>query len=144
MVQLRVLWIEDKQDNIKRYVQLLSEKGVDVITACNGEEAIEKIEKAQQEKQLYDVILLDIMMPRGEGQKIDPSVSQETMGEEVLRQMGLFNLDIPVVVVTAVADHELTNRISREHSNVTDVLKKPIKMKELREAINHVLPGQGA
>ena len=139
MDSLRILWIEDKYLDIKRFVELLRRKGADVQVAGSGEAALKMLQKARVEGEAYHAVLLDIMLPKGEGQRIADSVKDELMGEEVLRQMEGARIRTPVVGVTAVADDELYGRIRKEYDFVVDVLKKPIKMPELEEAISRAV-----
>ncbi len=85
--------VED-DDSIREVVQqVLESEGFEVLTACNGKEAISTLERIEQ----TCLILLDLMMP-------------EMNGWEFLehRKQSFFIQQLPVVVVSAVPEkHEL-------------------------------------
>ncbi len=59
----RVLIVEDDQFIRELYVEVLTEAGFVTSFVTNGEEALNKIEESGP----YDVILLDVMMPKRDG-----------------------------------------------------------------------------
>ncbi len=139
---MRILWIEDKEHHIKRFVELLRADGDEVTLAASGEATLEAVEEAKQKSEPYDVVLLDVMMPKGEGKRIDPTVRPELMGEEVLRQMARPEIRWPVVGISAIVDQEFRNRVCDKYDFVKEFLKKPIKMDELRNAISKAVKTQ--
>jgi CheY-like chemotaxis protein len=131
----RVLWIEDKLEQIRGFVDILnSDHSVKV--AKTAEAALTEIQEALDEDRPYDVVILDIMLPSGEGDRIDSDMRPELMGEEILRWMRRNEACWPVIGVSAVADQQLRDRICKEFGFVVDVLKKPVKMDELETAIS--------
>ncbi len=58
----RALVVDDDEPIRTMLAEVVSRQGVEVDTACDGVEAIERIDR-----QHYDVILLDLMMPRVDG-----------------------------------------------------------------------------
>ena len=78
----RILWVDDQIDLLRSHVIFLTEKGYDVSTVTNGEDAIEEVKQSN-----YDLIFLDEMMP-GLG------------GLETLQQIKEIKPNIPVVMVT--------------------------------------------
>lgn len=58
----KILLIDDDQDTLDIYFELLTNEGFSVDTARDGEEGFIKISKGG-----YDLILLDIMMPKIDG-----------------------------------------------------------------------------
>lgn len=59
----RILIVEDDQYIRELYEEVLAEAGFLVSSVTNGEEALNKVEESGP----YDVILLDIMMPKRDG-----------------------------------------------------------------------------
>lgn len=88
----------------------LDKEGYDVVTAYDGEEALEKVESEEP-----DLILLDLMLP-----KID--------GLEVARQV-LAKHNIPIIMVTA-KDSELDKVVGLE-LGADDYVTKPFSNREL-------------
>lgn len=58
----RVLLVEDEPFLSGMYQTKLSLEGFDVVTAADGEDALNKIKEGR-----YDIVLLDIMMPKLNG-----------------------------------------------------------------------------
>lgn len=82
----KVLIVEDEDSIRNSYALFLKEQGFEVETANNGEEALEKAKTFE-----YDVMLLDIMLP-----KVD--------GLDVLKQVksNLNTKDRKVILLTAL------------------------------------------
>ena len=104
----RILVVDDILPNVKLLEAKLSAQYYDVITAFNGEEALEKAAADSP-----DLILLDIMMPGIDGfetckrLKANPKTAH-----------------IPVVMVTALTD--ATDRVRGLESGADDFLSKPV------------------
>jgi len=92
-----------------------------VLTAANGEEALELIRREP-----VDLVLLDLVMP-GMG------------GVAVLRELHRMDPELPVVVVTAYPDSELMAEALR-YPPVT-LLPKPVERKDLIRTVRRQLRG---
>jgi two-component system alkaline phosphatase synthesis response regulator PhoP len=117
----KVLVVDDEV-NITQILEFsIGSEGFDVITAQNGEEAIEKARRVQP-----DLIILDIMMP-----KID--------GYEACRILKANPLtkNIPVVLLTAKG-RDIDKRLGME-VGATDYIVKPFSPNKLVERINQLL-----
>lgn len=117
----KVLVVDDEV-NITQILEFsIGAEGFDVITAQNGEEAIEKARREQP-----DLIILDIMMP-----KID--------GYEACRILKANPLtrNIPVVLLTAKG-RDIDKRLGTE-VGATDYIVKPFSPNRLVERINQLL-----
>jgi len=131
---MNILWIEDNPGQIKYHLEALRRKGHDVKVVTNGEKALSIFETAKRERKPYDWVILDIMLPPGNGTRIKEDVRHEIMGVEVLRQMKELDTAISVVVLSAIADDRLLQEI-RSEPCVKRWLKKPVSAGELMEAI---------
>jgi two-component system alkaline phosphatase synthesis response regulator PhoP len=117
----KVLVVDDEV-NITQILEFsIGAEGFEVITAQNGEEAIEKARREQP-----DLIILDIMMP-----KID--------GYEACRILKANPLtkNIPVVLLTAKG-RDIDKRLGME-VGATDYIVKPFSPNRLIERINQLL-----
>ena len=54
----KILWVDDEIDLLKPYTLYLSNKGYEVETASNGQDAIDLCEN-----NIYDIVFLDENMP---------------------------------------------------------------------------------
>jgi len=108
--QRRILVVDDEQTVRDFLRRTLEEAGYEVITAVNGQEALDKISQ-------FDVslMLLDIKMP-----KLD--------GFEVLARMPQ-DLNIPVIMLSGL--HDTTTKIDTLTLRADDYIAKPFSTREL-------------
>ncbi len=102
----QILWVDDQIDLLRSHVIFLTEKGYDVSTVTNGEDAIEEVKNKN-----FDLIFLDEMMP-GLG------------GLETLQIIKEIKPNIPVVMVTKSEEESLMNEAIG--SKINDYLIKPV------------------
>ena len=70
MDQYKLLWVDDEIELLRSHIIFLSEKGYDVDTVTNGEDAINYLHKCKQNGlDLPCLILLDLNMPRMNGKE---------------------------------------------------------------------------
>jgi sigma-B regulation protein RsbU (phosphoserine phosphatase) len=111
--ECKVLVVDDSQRNLDFVTLLLSIAGIQKVTcALDGLEALEAIETFDP-----DIVVLDIMMPRMDGY-------------EFLRRFRAIPrmADVPVLVVTALDDHE--QRAKAFDLGGSDYVVKPIERRE--------------
>ncbi len=108
---MRVLLAEDTKDLNIAVTTLFEHQGYQVDSAYDGQEAFDFALD-----QSYDVIILDIMMP-----KLD--------GIEVLKKIRDHNIMTPVLLLTAKS--EVDDRVAGLDAGADDYLSKPFAMKEL-------------
>ncbi|MGK9368922.1 response regulator [Melioribacter sp. Ez-97] len=102
----RILWIDDEIELLRSHIIFLNEKGYEVDTVTNGNDAINQVKSKN-----YDLIFLDEMMP-GMG------------GLETLSRIKEINPNIPVVMVTKSEEESLMNEAIG--SKISDYLIKPV------------------
>jgi signal transduction histidine kinase/diacylglycerol kinase family enzyme/DNA-binding NarL/FixJ family response regulator len=120
--EARILVVDDNKMNLTVARQLLKQTQIQVDTAESGNECLELAEK-----NIYDLILMDHMMPDKDG--------VETLGE--LREQ-LPNREIPVIALTANA---ITGaRDMYLDYGFTDYLSKPISGEKLERKLLRYLP----
>ena len=113
----KLLVVDDNNLNLKVAKKLLTTYGIQVETIDNGFSLIDKIKAGE----IYDLILLDDMMPRMSG----------TEALKELRQLP--NFSIPTVALTANAIEGMREKYISE--GFDDYLAKPIEKKELNRII---------
>ncbi len=111
-----ILIVEDNAINRQVATEFLEQLSMNVDTAVNGVEGVEKACRAQ-----YDLILMDIQMPEMDGLEATRSI----------RERGLVQL--PIVAMTAHA-MDRDRELSRE-AGLNDHLTKPVNPVELEEML---------
>jgi CheY-like chemotaxis protein len=112
----RILLVEDQQSNRTVITLMLEALGVEVETAENGQEALEKINP-----DIHELILMDLKMP-------------EMDGFEATRRLHEKGCAVPVVALSAKVLNEA------EHNQIVDLfdgyLTKPVDSQKLSEALS--------
>jgi len=117
----KILIVDDNKLNLKVATKILSDYKVKIETCESGYECIEKVESGE----VYDLILLDDMMPKMSG--------VETLSK--LRSIEKFS--IPTVALTANAIAGMREKYL--HDGFVDYLAKPIEKVELDRVLNSYL-----
>ncbi len=113
--QIRILYVDD-EDHLRFLVQhQLSDEGFYIETADDGDTALEMLKEKS-----YDVILLDIRMPR-------------VNGLEVLKYLKQRKVTSRIIMLTGVDD--LAVALEAVKSGAIDYLTKPYEIKDLTRAI---------
>ena len=126
MSKKRVLVVDDEPDLTILVKKYLKEAGFDVEIAYNGVEAMEKV-KANPP----DAIVLDVMVPEKDGYE----TCAELKSDEKYA-------DIPVLLLTAVADHVSSTRYSHFDGmsmEADDYLPKPASAEDICESIKSLI-----
>ncbi len=117
----RVLLVDDEPFNLDYLVQELEEFELEIVTASDGQEALELIDSS-----IPDMIFLDIMMPRLDGFGV----------LERLKAAPLWR-DIPVVIISAASDMD---KIARGiEMGAEDFLPKPFNPEILQARLKAIL-----
>jgi len=116
--KMRILVVDDDPPSVKMTSFLLREEGYEVVSASNGREALQLLEKERP-----DLVLLDVMMPG-----ID--------GFETLRQIRARH-SVPVIFLSAKG--ETVDRVAGLELGADDYLAKPFEPSELLARVKAVL-----
>ncbi len=109
----RILIVDDEEDMVSFMRDALVLDGYEVLTAYNGEQAV------QYAKSQPDIILLDIMMPGLNGYEVCQNIRDKVV--------------CPIIFLSAL--REEVDRIKGLAMGGDDYLTKPFSMKELRVRI---------
>lgn len=114
----RILVVDDEA-SIRRILETrLSMIGYDVVTASDGEEALDVFHTQDP-----DLVVLDVMMPKLDGYGVCQELRKES--------------DIPIIMLTALGD--VADRITGLELGADDYVVKPFSPKELEARIRSVL-----
>ncbi len=117
----KTIMVVDDEKIILEGIQLLLEmKDYDVFAIDNGHECLEKIKTIDP-----DLLLLDILMP-------------EMNGWEVLSNLAVMKLDIPVIILTAKIQ-TIDKVIGRNNPLVREYITKPFNNHYLLEKIKEIV-----
>lgn len=118
MDQLKVLMADDEPDVLEVMAKKVSAEGFDVVTAQDGEEALEKIRA-----EVPDVILLDITMPKKDGFQILQEIRENPTTKKWQ----------PVIMVSA---HRELDDMNKSYSLEADhYITKPCSSADIIKAI---------
>lgn len=117
----RILIVDDDALNIKLLAAQLSSKGYSVITASDGETALEKVEKDHP-----DLILLDLMMPGMDGYEVTARLKADPLTRY-----------IPIILITALKGVEDKKKGLRMGAD--EFINKPINFPELEARVMSLL-----
>jgi adenylate cyclase len=109
----RVLVVDDDPDMAAFLARMIGKEGMQVETVSDGDSAIDSITASPP-----DLVLLDVILPGKSGFEIC----------QVLKHDPITAL-IPVVLVTALEDHE--SRVRGIEAGADDFLSKPVRREEL-------------
>lgn len=109
--QQRKILVVDDEETVRRFLQrTLEDAGYDVITAANGQKALDKVSQFN-----IDLVLLDIKMPGLDGFEVLERIRQHS--------------NIPVIMVSALG--EVASKESSLGLGADDYVTKPFSTREL-------------
>lgn len=120
---MRVLLVEDERELSRALAKMLSKDGYDVDCVYDGADGLSFASTG-----MYDLILLDVMMPK-------------LNGFEVLSEIRRKKLDTPVIMLTALSDEN--DKIAGLDKGADDYVSKPFSMGELLARMRAVLRRKG-
>jgi len=119
-----VLLVEDQESNRTVMTLLLETLGLSVVTAEDGVEAV-----AAATSQSFDVILMDLMLPRMDGYQAADRMRQQ-------------NISCPIIALSAgVMNDGDAQRLAKDFDGF---LNKPVDSKKLQQTLQRYLPHLGA
>ena len=121
MSQPKVLVVEDESSNYRLIEMLLKSTHIKIEWAKNGSEAIEQLNKL---KDLIDLVLLDIKLPKKDG-------------FTVFKEIRTVNDSLPIIAQTAYAMQNEEDKIRK--SGFNDYLSKPLVKQKLIESMSRFI-----
>ena len=109
--KLKILLADDEKELSRAVGTILKYSNYDVDIVHNGKEALDKVNE-----NMYDVIILDIMMPVMDG-------------IQALKEIRKNNIKTPIMLLTAKA--QIDDKVEGLDSGANDYLTKPFDKKEL-------------
>lgn len=119
---IRILLIEDDEDIIKNLSELLKEEGFATVSVRTRMAAMDILEREQ-----FDLILLDLMLPDGSGYSICRHIKQEW--------------ELPVIILTALGDE--ASVVTGFDQGADDYIAKPFRPLEFISRVKNVLRRSG-
>ena len=121
---MKILVVEDEKLLAESIRTLLQEKGFEADAVYDGEAGVDYAESG-----VYDLIILDVMMPK-------------MNGYQVAKQLRSTHLSTPILMLTAKS--ELLDRVEGLNSGADYYLTKPFDARELLACVNALLRRQGS
>ena len=115
----RILVVDDEEIVLRSCLRALGDSGYQTEGVQSGAEALAKIEDGR-----FDVLILDIMMPRMDG-------------IEVLRRVKETHPDVEIIMITGLA--QIDTAVSAMKLGAFDYLPKPFDPDELKLAVERAL-----
>ncbi|BCG47972.1 Putative PAS/PAC sensor protein [Citrifermentans bremense] len=115
-----VLLVDDEQTVLDIGGEMLKELGFEVVTAMDGSEALELF---KQDVERFSFIILDLTMPRLDG-------------EQTYRQMRQLKPDVKVVMSSGYNEQEINQRLGG--TGLAGFLQKPYNLSTLRDVIKEM------
>ena len=124
-VRGHLLLVEDLDINQLLVTEMLERLGYMVELAVDGVDAVAKVAAARAEQNLFDLVLMDINMPRLDGYR----------ATQLIRQSGLTSEMLPIIALTAHAYDE--NVAACLAAGMQAHIAKPIQRRLLAEAVTY-------
>ncbi len=120
-----VLVVDDEPDILRLVETLLTKAGHRVITASNGERALEKVRKMANAP---DLLLTDVVMP---------GLSGPMIAEQLREQFPT----LKILFISAFEDRQVVRRYVKDPGY--ELISKPFHIEELSSKVKHLLASQG-
>ena len=111
MSKIKILWTDDEIDMLKPHIMFLEQKGYEILTATNGDDAIDIVEAEQ-----LDIVFLDENMP---------GIS----GLETLEKIKDIDGSLPVVMITKSEEERIMD--DAIGGKIADYLIKPVNPNQI-------------
>ena len=115
----KILWADDEIEILQAHVLFLREKGYDVVTVTNGDDAVYQVKNNQ-----YDIVLVDEMMSGKDGLT-------------TLNEIKDYSPQLPVIMITKNEEESLMEEAIGKR--IDDYLTKPVNPSQILMACRKLL-----
>ena len=122
----KVLLVDDNELNREIGKEILEDCGIQVMTVCDGEKAVEYMENVQPG--MCDLILMDVQMPIMDGYEATRRIRM--LGNEIAAK-------IPIIAMTANAFAD--DRQAALDAGMNEHVAKPVNVNKLKEVLSRFL-----
>ena len=123
LVQKQILVVDDNQDIRALIIQMLDGEDYNILTAKNGNEALEIIESHR-----FDLILLDVMMPGKSGMEVLTEIRSS-------KDSKIKNLAVVMITAKSLID-DIDAALS---AGATSYIVKPFRSETIKQKIQNIL-----
>jgi DNA-binding NtrC family response regulator len=122
-VQIRILVVDDEQDNCDYLKLILTKEGYEVVTLTDPTQTVETLKGDE-----FHLLVLDMMMP-------------QMTGTEVLEQVRKIDSDIAVIVATAYPT--VDTAVASLKAEASDYVRKPLEPEAFMATVRNALAKKG-
>ncbi len=122
-MQIRILVVDDEQDNCDYLKLVLTREGYEVVTTTDPTQTVDILRGSD-----FHLVILDMMMP-------------QMSGTEVLEQIRKYDTDIAVIVATAYPT--VDTAVASLKAQASDYVKKPMEPEQFIAAVRNALQKKG-
>ncbi len=119
----QIVIVEDEKYVLDFLTFALKEHGCEVISACDGQEALTVIDQHRPH-----LVVLDLMLPKIDGFTVLKKLSENPETAK-----------IPVLVLSAYTASESTRRMLMANKNVCDVFSKPVRSQDFISKVKEIV-----
>jgi PAS domain S-box-containing protein len=118
--------IMDDDENVRDVLNKMLQKiGYEVVSACDGAEAVDLYQQAMDSKQPWAAVIFDLTIPGGMG------------GKEALERLVKIDPDIKAIVSSGYSDDQVMAEF--KNYGFSGVIPKPYRLAELRAILHEVI-----
>ena len=122
-MQIRILVVDDEQDNCDYLKLVLNREGYEVVTTTDPTQTVELLRGSD-----FHLVILDMMMP-------------QMSGTEVLEHIRKYDTDVAVIVATAYPT--VDTAVASLKAQASDYVKKPMEPDQFITAVRNALQKKG-
>lgn len=137
----KILYVDDEPEFIQPQVEMLMDCGFSVTVLENPDDALNELERAN-----YDLIILDLLMPPSNSEKVDSERYADLIDVGVQLYKAIRDekkiTDTPILVISVVRDSNIIKEIQqteRKYSNRIHFLTKPALSSDVFNEVQKIL-----
>lgn len=122
--KLNILIAEDNEINRALMIDLLADRGCNIIMVTDGQQAVDAVERAIEEQQPFDLVFMDLRMPVLDG----------VGATKAIRARGIDAETLPIIAVTASVQRDAMDACWQ--AGMQDYVSKPVSRGTIELALN--------